>query len=357
MPLPKPGILDIRAYQPGASKAPGVERALKLSANENPLGCSPVARAAYLEASDELHLYPDARTSRLRAAVAEKHGLAPERLVFGAGSDEIFSMVAQAYLDRGDNMVQPQYGFAAWAIAARAVGAEVRSAPERDYVVDLDALLAAVDDRTRVVFIANPANPTGTCLPVSEIVRFHALLPTRVLLVLDCAYAEAVGESAGYEDGFDWARDLPNVVITRTFSKMYGLASLRVGWAHAPVEVADALDRIRLPFSISRAGEAAAVAALADEDFVRRSTALVVAERARLAVALAELGRRVLPSAANFVTAHFGDEAEQVVATLARGGVLVRHLRGYGMPEWIRFSVGTPETTQRVIEALREIVV
>lgn len=353
-PIPKPGITDIAPYVPGRSKAEGIEQPLKLSANENPFGCSPAARAAFLAAASDIHLYPDSRTSRLRTALADKFDLEPERLVFGAGSDEIFAMAAQVYLDAGDNAVQPQYGFAAWAIAVRAAGAAIKSAPEPDFVVDVDNILAAVDNRTRIVFIANPANPTGTWLPFSEIKRLHAGLPERVLLILDGAYAECAFGIEGYSDGLHWSRDTQNVLVTRTFSKAHGLASLRVGWAYGPAHVVAALDRIRLPFSISRAGEAAAVASLGDDAFVADSVRAMTEGRQQLVAACRHLGVRTLPSAANFITARF-DNARAIDQGLASRGILVRHLANYGMPDWLRISVGAPDDTLRVITTLDEI--
>lgn len=352
-PVPKPGVSEIEPYVPGRSKLAGVERPLKLSANENPFGCSEDARAAYLAAASELSLYPDANTSRLRAAIAEKYQLEPERLIFGAGSDEIFAVAAQTYLGAGDNAVQPQYGFAAWAIAVAATGAQMKKAPEPAFVVDVDAILSTIDERTRVVFVANPANPTGSWLPFAEIQRLHAALPESVLLVLDGAYAECAIGIDGFSDGLDWARDKANVLVTRTFSKVYGLASLRIGWAYGPMGVVSALNRIRLPFSVPRAGEAAAVAALNDDGFVRRSALAFEEGRRELEAALRTLGAKTLPSATNFVTARF-DDAQGVDALLARRGILVRRLVNYGMPDWLRISLGKPQDTKRVIAALTE---
>jgi histidinol-phosphate aminotransferase len=354
-PTPKPGILEITPYKPGRATVEGIERPLKLSANENPFGCSEAARAAYIAASGELHLYPDAKTSRLRAAIAERYRLEPARLVFGAGSDEIFAIAAQTYLGAGDNAIQPQYGFAAWAIAVCAAGARIKSAPERNYVVDVDAIAAAIDERTRIIFIANPANPTGTLLPFDEIKRLHNQMPGDVLLVLDGAYSECAQGVAGFSDGIDWARDKQNVLVTRTFSKAYGLASLRIGWAYAPLEVADALNRIRLPFSVSRAGEAAAVAALADVAFLQRSVEAFSEGRRRLDAALQALDIRTLPSAANFVTARVSDAAD-VSDALAQRGILVRHLAGYGMPECLRISVGTLEQVTLSLAAITDVL-
>lgn len=354
-PTPKPSVQAIAPYVPGKAKAEGFAQPLKLSANENPFGCSAAARAAYEAQASALHLYPDARTSALRAAIAAHYDLEPERLVFGAGSDELFAMATQAYLSDGDTMVQPQFGFAAWAIAARAAGGEVISAPEPDFVVDVDAMLAAVDARTRVMFLANPANPTGTWLPFREIERLHAGLPSNVLLVLDGAYAECALGLDGFADGLAWARDKENVLVTRTFSKMYGLASLRIGWGYAPLHVTDALNRVRLPFSVPRAGEAAAVAALADQDFVTRSVARVAEGRAQLTHDLQALGLTTLPSATNFVTVRAPDAAALERALAARG-ILVRGLSPYGMPDWLRISIGAAPDMARLMAELREIL-
>lgn len=358
-PEPKPGIEEIAPYVPGRATADGVARPLKLSANENPFGCSKAARHAYIEAADEAHLYPDANSSRLRAAVAEKFGLDPNRLVFGAGSDEIFVMAAQTYLSDGDNIVQPQYGFAAWAIAAHAAGGSVKAAAERNYCVDVDAMLAAVDGRTKLMFVANPANPTGTWLPFSEIERLHAALPGQILLVLDEAYAECAIGVAGFVDALAWAADKDNVLVTRTFSKVYGLAALRVGWGYAPQHVADAMNKIRLPFSVPRAGEAAAAAALSDEAFTERSVAHFIAGRARLARGLADLGLPTLPSATNFVTVSFASApfaAKEVYEALAKRGVLVRWLANYGMPDWLRISIGEDEALDTVLAEIGGLV-
>ena len=358
-PEPKASIAGISPYVPGRATADGVSNPLKLSANENPFGCSDSAQRAYIAAAGEMHLYPDANTSLLRAAVADKFGLAPQRLVFGAGSDELFVIAAQTYLSDGDNIVQPQYGFAAWAIAAHAAGASVKAVAERDYIVDVDALLAAVDARTKLMFVANPANPTGTWLPFSEIERLHASLPGSVLLVLDEAYAECAADASGFRDALAWAGDKENVLVTRTFSKVYGLASLRIGWGYAPERVANAMNSVRLPFSVPRAGEAAAVAALGDDAFTRRSTRHFVAGRERLAAALNDLGLPTLPSAANFLTVSFASAprtAEEVYTALAQRGVLVRWLKNYGMPDWLRITVGDDAALDTVISEVAGLI-
>lgn len=293
-PAPRPGILDIVPYKPGRASAEGVQAPVKLSANENILGCSPMAKAAFAGAIDELAIYPDGRGNRLRDAIAERYRIEPERIILGCGTDEIFAMLAQTYLQAGDNIVQGEYGFGAYAIAARANEAEVRMAPERNYRIDVDAMLAEVDERTRLVFIANPANPTGTILPASEIERLHAGLPADVLLVLDGAYAEFCSDP-GFSDGLELARDAANVVVTHTFSKIHGLAALRVGWAYAPAAVAEAVDRLRLPFNTSIPAQIAAIAALADEEFPARSLAHVEQWRPWLTQQLGDSGSRSSP--------------------------------------------------------------
>ena len=356
-PVPKPGILAIEPYKPGKAKAEGVENPIKLSANENVLGASPMAREAFAVAAGNLALYPDPRTSIVRDAIAARYGLEPERLLFGCGSDEVFQLLCQTFLEPGDNMVQPAHGFAAWAIGARACGAEVRSAPERDLHVDVDALLEQVDERTRLVFVANPANPTGTWIPFSEIRRLHAALPPSVVLVLDGAYAEFQTGAATTED-FDLARHEHNVVVTRTFSKIHGLAALRVGWGYLPAEMTRAVDRIRLPFNVNIPAQLAAVAALADDDFQRRSVELVEIWRPWLAQQLGGLGLDVVPSAANFVLVGFpktpGKTAVGAEALLASKGIIVRPVGGYGLPDCLRITVGTEDQNRAVIDALSE---
>jgi histidinol-phosphate aminotransferase len=344
-PRPRPGILDIAPYVAGKASAPGATKVYKLSANENALGASPKALAAYRDAALELHLYPDPKANALRQALAEKHGLDPARLVFGTGSDEIFSMACIAFLEAGDNMIQPAHGFAAWAIAARAVGGQVRNAPERDGVADVDAILALVDARTRIVFLANPANPTGTWLPLAEVLRLHAALPEHALLVLDEAYVEFARAALDSRAGLALADRAQNVLVTRTFSKLYGLAALRIGWGYAAAPLVDALDRFRLPFNTPRPAQAAALAALNDDDFAQRSIAHAEVGRAALADLLTRFDFTPLRSAANFVTARApgGRDATDVERLLAERGVLVRGLKNYGLPQHLRISVGADE--------------
>lgn len=358
-PTPKPGILDIAPYVPGKAKVDGIEHPLKLSANENILGSSEKAREAFASAIDQLHMYPEGRSNMLRAAIGETYGLEPERLLFGCGSDEIFQLINQTFLEPGDNIVQGQYGFGAYAIGARACQAQVRFAPEKDYRIDVDELLKLVDGRTRVVFVANPGNPTGTWVGGAEIRRLHAALPPSVILVLDGAYAEFV-DDPGFEDGAAMVREFDNVVMTRTFSKLHGLAALRVGWAYMPAEMAAAVDRIRLPFNVNIPAQLAAVAALGDTDFQARSLALVAQWRPWLAQQLGGLGLEAVPSAANFILVGFpktpGKTAKEAEAFLASRGIIVRGVTGYGLPDHLRMTIGLEEHNRALVEALADFM-
>jgi len=359
-PIPKPTIAAIHPYVAGKSKIAGIAQPIKLSSNENALGFSPAARAAFLASADTLHRYADSYAANLRDAIAAKHGLDPARVIFGEGSDEIFSLACQAYLNPGEAMLQPHYAFAAWAIAGRAAGAEVISAPERDYTADVDALLAALTPKTRVVFISNPASPTGTRIPFSEIKRLHAGLPENVLLVLDGAYAEYAEGEADYEPGLSLAADAPNVLATRTFSKIYGLAALRIGWAYATAPIADALNRIRLPFNVPTASQAAAIAALSDAAFVETSRAHARTGREKLARHLTQLGLIAIPPASNFVTVRtppgFAFDAPALERALAERGILVRGLSNYAMPDALRITIGTDGEMEALYRALSDIL-
>ncbi|HSZ50553.1 MAG TPA: histidinol-phosphate transaminase [Caulobacteraceae bacterium] len=358
-PAPRPGILDIIPYKPGRASAEGVQSPVKLSANENVLGCSPLAKAAYASVIEDLATYPDGRGNQLRDAIAERYRIEPERIILGCGTDEIFAMLAQTYLQAGDNIIQGVFGFGAYAIAARANEADVRLAPERNYRIDVDALLAEVDERTRLIFIANPANPTGTILSASEIERLHAGLAPDVMLVLDGAYSEFCSDPA-FSDGLELARHAANVVVTHTFSKIHGLAALRVGWAYAPLATAEAVDRLRLPFNTSIPAQVAAIAALGDEEFAARSLAHVEQWRPWLTQQLGGLGLEVVPSSANFVLAGFptteGRTAAEAEAFLASRGLLVRGVGGYGLPNHLRFTIGLEEHNRAIIETLGELL-
>jgi histidinol-phosphate aminotransferase len=357
-PEPKPGIADITPYKPGKSTVEGVEHPVKLSSNENILGCSPKAKAAYVEAADRLNLYPDGRANRLRAAVARHFDVEPERLVFGDGTDEVLHLLCQLLLEPGDNIVMGQYGFGAYAIGARACQGEVRHAPEPGYRISVDEILKKVDARTRLVFITQPGNPTGTYLTKAEIAALHAGLPAQTALVLDEAYFE-FADAPDCGSGLELARDAENIVVTRTFSKIHGLASLRVGWAYCPPQIADGLDRIRAPFNTSIAGQEAALAALADEDFQRRSAELVQRWRPWLSEQLRGVGLEVAPSQANFILIGFPTApktAAEAEAFLASRGYILRGVANYGLPNHLRLTIGLEEHNRAVAGLLAEFM-
>jgi histidinol-phosphate aminotransferase len=358
-PTPKPGILDIIPYKPGKSKAAGFADPVKLSANENILGSSPAAKAAFAAAADRLNLYPDGRSDALREAVAEHFRLEPERLVFGDGTDELLHLINQVYLEPGDNIVQGLYGFGAYAIGARASQGEVRFAPEPNLRIDVDEMLKLVDDRTRLMFITNPANPTGTWLSAVELCRLHAGLPGHVMLVIDAAYAE-FNTDPSFDDGLELARRSDNVIVTHTFSKIYGLAALRIGWAYAPADASDAIDRIRPPFNTSIAGQEAAIAALADEDFKAQSLALIERWRPWLTQQLGGVGLEVTPSGANYILVRFpttpGRTAADCEAFLAAHGYLVRGVAGYGLPEHLRVTIGLEEHNRALVDLVAQFL-
>jgi histidinol-phosphate aminotransferase len=354
-PTPKPGILDIAPYVGGKSKIDGVAEPMKLSSNENMLGAGEKARAAYEAAIRNIHIYPDGRASKLRAAVAEHHGLEPERLIFGNGSDEVFALLNQTYLTPGDDIVTGQYGFLAYRISALANQASVRLAPEPDFKATPEALLEQVTERTRIVYVSSPSNPTGSYNTPDEIRRLHEGLRPDVLLVIDEAYAEYVTE-ADWETSFELARTSENVVVTRTFSKIHGLGGLRIGFGYAPLKVAEAVDRIRLPFNVSVPGLEAAVAALGDAAHQKASRDLIQTWRPRLTQSLRGFGFDVLPSAGNFVLIRFKDVETCQAANdwLNQKGIIVRPVGGYGLPECLRITVGTDDQNRAVLDAMSE---
>ena len=354
-PEAKPGILGISPYVPGKAKIDGVTDPVKLSSNENILGSSAAARAAYVAAADSLHVYPDSRASALRAAISQAFDLEPERLVFGDGTDEVLHLLNQVFLEPGDNIVMGEYGFGAYSIGARACQGEVRFAAEPGRRISVDAVLAEVDERTRLVFITQPGNPTGTFLTRDELAALHAGLPPTVVLVIDCAYAE-FADDPSFDDGLALARTAENVVVTRTFSKLHGLASLRIGWMYCPAHIADATDRIRPPFNTSIAAQDAAIAALADLDFQQQSHDHVVHWRRWLTQQLGGLGLEVTPSQANFVLVAFpqtpGRTAVEAAAVLERAGYIVRAVGNYGLPDHLRITIGREEHNRAVIDIL-----
>jgi histidinol-phosphate aminotransferase len=355
-PTPKPGILDIAPYVGGKSSIPGVAEPMKLSSNENALGAGEKAREAYVAALKNIHIYPDGRATKLRNAVAEHHGLEPERLIFGNGSDEVFALLNQTYLSAGDNIVCGQYGFLAYQISALGCEATVKHAPEPDYKCEVDALLAQVDERTKIVYVSSPSNPTGSYNTAEEIRRLHAALPPHILLVVDEAYAEFVTEP-DWETAFPLAREASNIVVTRTFSKIHGLGGLRIGFGYVPLAVEQAVERIRLPFNVSVAGLDAAVAALSDEEHQKASRDLVLHWRPRLTQAIKGFGFDVLPSVGNFILVIFPNEGRTAAAAneyLMSKGIIVRGVGGYGLPDALRITIGNEDQNRALLDALSE---
>ncbi|GEP02804.1 pyridoxal phosphate-dependent aminotransferase [Methylobacterium oxalidis] len=358
-PTPRPGVLAIEAYVPGKSGAPGAGKVYKLSSNETPLGPSPAAVAALRETAGGLALYPDGSSTALRAAIARKFGLDPERIVCGAGSDELLSLLAYAYVGPGDEGIYAEHGFLVYRIAILAAGGTPVVAPERDLTADVDAILAAVTPRTRIVYVANPNNPTGTYLPFPEVRRLHAGLPANVLLVLDGAYAEYV-RANDYSAGLELVLGSENVVMTRTFSKIHGLAALRIGWMVGPAAVVDAVNRIRGPFNLSSAGIAAGAAAIADEAHVAAAAAHNADWLPRLTEAVRGIGLTVTPSVGNFILVHFPDEAGRDAAAadafLTGRGVITRRVASYGLPNALRVTVGSAEANEAFLAALGDFL-
>lgn len=355
-PTPREGVLDIAAYVPGKHSAPGVERIYKLSANETPLGASPHAIEAYSDIAGRLEIYPDGNSNVLRDAIGEVHGLNPANIVCGNGSDDLLALLANAYLSPGDEGIVSEHGFLLYKILIKAAGAVPVSVPENGLSTDVDAILAAVTDRTRMVFIANPNNPTGTYLPVEEVRRLHAGLPGDVVLVLDAAYAEYVRRN-DYESGIELVSANDNVVMTRTFSKIHGLAALRIGWLYGPPGVVDALNRIRGPFNVNAAAIAAGAAAIRDRDHVDMAVAHNQAWLPRLTEAFEALGLKVTPSAGNFLLVHFSDEESKTAADadefLLSRGFILRQVRAYGIPNALRMTIGSQEANEGVLAALK----
>jgi len=358
-PAPKPWVMGIAPYVPGRSTADDGRRVVKLSSNENPLGTSPAAAAAFEGAERSLERYPDPGAAELREALAAAYGLDPARVIYGTGSDEVLHLAAGAFAGPGDEVIHVRYGFAVYEIATRRVGAEPVVVPDRDYATDADAILAAVTPATRLVFVANPNNPTGTFLPRAELERLHAALPPTVLLVVDQAYAEYLAD-ADDDGGLDLARIHSNVLVTRTFSKIHGLAAERIGWGYGAAPLIDAMHRIRAPFNVTTAGQAAAVAALADTGFIAATRAHNLRWRAWFEGEVAAMGSglRTVPSEANFSLVLFEGAltAETAYKGLMDAGYIVRWLPGQGLPHALRITIGTEEECRGVAAALAALV-
>jgi histidinol-phosphate aminotransferase len=358
-PQPRPGVLDIEAYVPGKSSAPGVAKVFKLSSNETPLGPSPKAVDAYARVASQLQDYPDGSASALREAIGRMYGLDPNRIVCGAGSDDLLNLLARAYLADGDEAIHTLHGFLVYPIATLGTGAKPVVTPEKNFTADVDAILKAVTPKTKMVFLANPNNPTGTYVPFDEVKRLHRGLPSHVLLVIDAAYAEYVRRN-DYESGIELVATSDNVVMTRTFSKIYGLAGLRLGWMYGPAHIVDAVNRVRGPFNVGSPAIEAGIAALADTAHTERARAHNEKWLTWLTDEIGKLGLTVTPSVANFILIHFpespGKTAKDADALLTSRGCVLRAVRAYHLPNALRMTVGSEEANRLTVKTLAEFM-
>lgn len=353
-PTPRPGIMDIKPYVGGESALEGQARVIKLSSNEGALGPSPKAVEAFKAMAGEMHRYPDGGATRLRKALAARWGVDAERIVCGAGSDELLGILCRAYAGPGDEVLYSAHGFLMYAIAAKACGATPVTAPEVDLTASVDNLLAAVTPRTRIVFLANPNNPTGTYLPADEVRRLRAGLRDDILLVIDAAYAEFVSRN-DYSAGIELVDSTPNTVMCRTFSKIFALGGLRLGWAYCPAAIADVLNRVRNPFNVASPALAAGLAALEDTGFMNLCREHNDYWLAWMLAEMRKLGLEATPSVCNFILVRFAD-AKAADEFLRAKGLIVRAMGGYGLGDWLRITIGTGEENQMVVAALGEFV-
>ena len=357
-PQPNPGVMDIHAYVPGKESAPGVEKVYKLSSNETPLGASPKAVEAARKVLERAEMYPDGQSTLLREAIGAAHGLNPANILCTNGSDEALGLLAQTYLNPGDEGIFTEHGFLVYRIYIQAAGGVPVVVKEKDERADVDAILAEVTPKTRIVFLANPNNPTGTYIPFEEVRRLHAGLPRNVLLVLDAAYAEYVRRN-DYEAGVELVAANENVVMTRTFSKIHGLAGLRIGWIYGPAHILDALNRVRGPFNVNAVAIAAGAAAIADRAHVERAADFNEKWLGWTSEELSKLGLRVTPSVGNFLLVHFdgsGRTAAEADDFLTSRGYILRRVAGYGFPNALRMSIGPEEANRGVVAALAEFL-
>lgn len=352
---PRSEILDIHPYTPGISKIEGVNRVIKLSANEGAFGPPPGVAAAVASLAESFHRYPDGEAAALRQAIGARFGLDPANITCGAGSDDMLYLLCHIFGGAGTELIMTAHGFSIFEIAGRLAGCRVIKVPEHNRTTDVDAILAAVTPATRLVFVANPNNPTGTFIPTAETERLRRNLPPEVVLVLDAAYAEYV-DRPDYDPGVRLVESTPNTVMTRTFSKIFGLGGLRLGWAYSPPAIVDLLNRARSPFNVSLAAHDAGIAALAAPGWIEQSRAHNNAERARMTKALHDAGIAITPSVTNFILADFGNagRAEAADAHLRRRGLIVRRVGGYGLPQCLRITVGLAEENDLLIEALTD---
>ena len=357
-PVPNQGIMDIKAYVPGKSIAPSGVKLHKLSANETPLGPSPKAKDAYTKIASQLEDYPDGSTTALRNAIANVHGINPDNILCGNGSDECLSLIAQCYLRPNDEAIYSRHGFLVYRIGILAAGATPIIADEIDETTSVDSILRCVTEKTRVIFLANPNNPTGTYLPMSEVRRLHAALPSTILLVIDAAYAEYVQRN-DYESGIELVAGAENVVMTRTFSKIHGLAALRVGWLYGPLDIVDTLNRVRGPFNVNAAALAAATAAIEDRANVDKAIEFNNEWLSWTSQELTKLGLRVTPSVGNFILIHFDGSKKTAIKAdeyLTERGYVLRLVAAYGFDNAIRMTIGTEPACRGVVAALKEFL-
>ncbi len=355
-----PGLASLKPYIPGKplselEREYGVTESIKLASNENPLGPGPGVRAAIAAQLDELTRYPDGGAFELRRVLAERHGLDPQAVTVGNGSNDVLDMIARVFLWPGRESLFSEYAFAVYALSSTAVGATLVQVPASQYGHDLAAMRERVTANTGVIWIANPNNPTGTRLTASALRTFVASVPAEVIVVIDEAYFEYV-EADDHPDASRWLADFPNLVVTRTFSKAYGLAALRIGYGLSHPDVADLLNRVRQPFNVDSFAQAAAIAALADQDYLRRSVALNNAGMTRLLEGIGQLGLDYTPSAGNFLTIDLGRDAAPVDEALLRLGVVTRPIANYGLPNHLRVSIGLPEEIERFLGALEQVL-
>ncbi|WBU52267.1 histidinol-phosphate transaminase [Paracoccus sp. SCSIO 75233] len=353
---PQPGIMDIALYQGGAAHVDGVENVIKLSSNENPYGASEKARDAAIRAAHQMHRYPNTDHADLRAAIGELHGIDPDQIICGVGSDEVLQFAAQCFAGVGDEVIMTEHGFSMYPILTRSVGATPVVVPEQERRVDIQAILGAVTERTRIVFLTNPGNPTGTMLDDEDLHRLAKGLPPSVLLVHDGAYSEFVAEDVRHD--FELVAAYPNVLATRTFSKIYGLGGLRIGWGHANRDLIDVMNRVRQPFNLSVVQLAAAEAAIRDQAHVSRCRSENAKMRAWLRNALTDLGIGCDESHANFVLARFADAAtaDACDAALKADGLIVRKAAGYGLPHCLRITIGDEPSCRRVAHVIGRFI-
>ena len=358
-PEPLNNILDIVPYKGGEAQIEGVSKIYKLSSNENPLGCSDTARAAYLQAADVLNIYPDGAHDELRAAIATRFGLDAGRIICTNGSDEVFQLLGRTYLQPGDEIIQSEYGFLVYRLIAQQSGAKCISAPTKNFTAQVDAILAAVTPKTKIIFLDNPSNPCGTYIGFDEIKRLHSGLPANILLVIDAAYAEYVNAN-DYSAGLELAATFDNVLMTRTFSKIHGLAALRIGWAYGPQRVVDALNRVRGPFNVTAPSLCAGAAAMRDVSFSQESNSHNQKWLDILTKEIEDLGLAPVKSVANFVLVGFAQNAAKTADAcdefLKSKGLIVRKLAAYNLPNHLRISIGTDEANKALIAALRNFM-